>query len=81
MLPRSKRGRRQSGGRIEVGDDRNLPVLIGSAVFWKTKKLYTPAVSKRPSVYGSSPIMTVTASASQLSFKLGWFIAYSCQRQ
>jgi hypothetical protein len=81
MLPRNKRGKRQSGGMIEVGDDRNPPVLMGSAIFWCTTSLNVPAVSKRPSVYGSSPIMTVTASASQLSSKLGWFIAYSCQRQ
>jgi hypothetical protein len=29
MLPRNKRERRQSGGKIEVGDDRNLPDLTG----------------------------------------------------
>jgi hypothetical protein len=29
MLPRNKRGKRQSGGMIGVEDDRNLPVLTG----------------------------------------------------
>lgn len=31
MLPRNKRERRQSGGKIVVGDDRNLPVLSGQS--------------------------------------------------
>jgi len=83
MLPRNKRERRQSGGKIVVGDGRNLPVLSGQSGR-STKEWHDdiPAVSKRPSVYGSSPIMTVTASGYQgVLSRRTVESTYSCRRR
>jgi len=51
MLPRNKRGKRQSEGKIEVEDDRNLPVLARSASALVSSCQRTGSIKKTESVW------------------------------
>jgi len=51
MLPRNKRGKHQSGGRIEVGDDRNLPVLLGQLYSGVLKTGHTGGIKETERVW------------------------------
>jgi hypothetical protein len=84
MSPRNRRGKRQSGGMTEVGDDRNLPVLRGQLYsgvhksertggIKETERVWIISNHDSDGIYRSALIRVQATDSIQLSKTVGTY--------